>query len=1157
MPNDKEGNDLGQQDQPVKGWHNQGRQTRNQRRQGNRGIDSLRGRQARFEGREPRLQGHIYDWTGERTPERYIRTTREISTYVGVVYTKYNADFTAAVDTLDLPDPTEPPAPDPANPVAFERWKYEYKEYMSKVQEYTNFRSGLYNLVMGQCSEALKERLKSHKDFLDANQNGIALLTLIRSLLHTFEERRKLADGLSDVKMAFYKLRQGKYMKLERYHELFLAQVEVMDEVGVTIPDSALIQHVAEQHGRGVATAADRAEAKQIALAIQFIKGTNANHKPYLTHLRNSYLDGLDVYPNTVQEAYNILQRREETHNIPTVENDGVAFAQREGRDMSTVTCYSCHQKGHYANSPDCPNYNGDRSAKTQGGEMPGGDGVNALMFSFYQANGEIPRTWVLLDSQSTVDIFCNPSLLQNIRKTPEGMRIHCNAGSRHTNLIGDLPGYGTVWYDPNAIANILSLRRVRDQYHISYDSSLRKFIVTKPCGKEFVFQESDSGLHYLDTTHPHGEHQHGHVFYINTVHDNKKTFTNNDYLQAVRARELQVMVGRPSDKEFIKILKTSSLPNCPVSPRDVLIANELFGPDVGSLKGKTTRRAPPIVDSPVSVDLTTILKHYGEVTLCVDFMYVNKVPLLVTLSRNIKFGTVEAVANRKETTILKCIKGVVALYRKAGFTVTTALMDGEFVPLCGGLAELGLRLNETSRDEHVGDIERYIRTVKERMRATYNTLPFQKIPVRLVIEMAKTAVFWLNAFPAAGGTSRELSPRTIVTGQQVDYKRHCRFQFGEYAQTHEEHNNSMNPRTVGAIALRPVGNGQGSFYFMSITTGRVLNRLHATALPMPDEVIDKIHRMARQQKTNPGLVFADRNLNPDGYDDDEDDETYHDEDNGDDEDDDDDDDNDHHNGNNNGGENDEDDNINHDRNDVNNDEEDGISDDEEEHNNNHENEDLGEAQGGVDGNNGDVDAIVDEAPGPPDIEADAADMLPGGDQNNGEVHDDVQQPAGAGLPDNPDHQDYGEEKDEPVGIPGVDDEIADPETPGVGERGDENEEEEPMIEPPVGRGGGRYNLRRARGRDYDHRYAGNSFIIDEAAMTTLGTSEVLETPQMSLKAGLRTFGKDGVKAVEKEMRQLHDRGVLMPVQKESLTLEHEGRHWRTSCSSSGSDAGK
>ena len=141
---------------------------------------------------------------------------------------------------------------------------------------------------------------------------------------------------------------------------------------------------------------------------------------------------------------------------------------------------------------------------------------------------------------------------------------------------------------------------------------------------------------------------------------------------------------------------------------------------------------------------------------------------------------------------------------------------------------------------------------------------------------MAKTAVFWLNVFPVTGRVSQDISPRTIVTGQQVDYKHHCRFQFGEYTQTHEEHNNSMNPRTVEALALRPVGNGQGSFYFLSIATGRVLNRLHAMALPMPDDVIDKLHRMARQQKNNPGLVFADQNLSPDEYDDNEDDETYH-----------------------------------------------------------------------------------------------------------------------------------------------------------------------------------------------------------------------------------------------------------------------------------------
>ena len=90
-------------------------------------------------------------------------------------------------------------------------------------------------------------------------------------------------------------------MRLERCHEFFLAQVDVMNEVGVTIPGTELLQHVAEQHGRGAPITADHEEAKQMALTMQFIKGTNASHKPYLSHPRNSYLDGLDVYPNTVQ----------------------------------------------------------------------------------------------------------------------------------------------------------------------------------------------------------------------------------------------------------------------------------------------------------------------------------------------------------------------------------------------------------------------------------------------------------------------------------------------------------------------------------------------------------------------------------------------------------------------------------------------------------------------------------------------------------------------------------------------------------------------------------------------------------------------------------------------------------------------------------------
>jgi len=37
----------------------------------------------------------------------------------------------------------------------------------------------------------------------------------------------------------------------------------------------------------------------------------------------------------------------------------------------------------------------------------------------------------------------------------------------------------------------------------------------------------------------------------------------------------------------------------------------------------------------------------------------------------------------------------------------------------------------------------------------------------------------------------------------------------------HEQHNNSLFPRTVGAIALCPTGNEQGSYYLLSLHTGK------------------------------------------------------------------------------------------------------------------------------------------------------------------------------------------------------------------------------------------------------------------------------------------------------------------------------------------------
>ena len=135
--------------------------------------------------------------------------------HVGLTYKNYTTELKEGLENLTLVDPTEPENPPAGDQVAFELWKMDLKEYREKLKVYANFRAGLYSLVLGQCTDTLQERLKSHHDYLQASQDGIALLVIIRSLIHTFEENRKLSDAIMDVKEKFYKFYQGRHMTLE------------------------------------------------------------------------------------------------------------------------------------------------------------------------------------------------------------------------------------------------------------------------------------------------------------------------------------------------------------------------------------------------------------------------------------------------------------------------------------------------------------------------------------------------------------------------------------------------------------------------------------------------------------------------------------------------------------------------------------------------------------------------------------------------------------------------------------------------------------------------------------------------------------------------------------------------------------------------------
>jgi hypothetical protein len=120
-------------------------------------------------------------------------------------------------------------------------------------------------------------------------------------------------------------------------------------------------------------------------------------------------------------------------------------------------------------------------------------------------------------------------------------------------------------------------------------------------------------------------------------------------------------------------------------------------------------------------------------------------------------------------------------------------------------------------------------------------------------------AVKLLNFFPTKGGVSDTLSPKTILSGETLDYKKHLRLQIGQYCQVHEEDTprNSQCPRTKGAISLGPSGNLQGGFKFLALSTGKKIIRRSWDVVPMLDTVIARVNTLGSDQPKE--LIFTDR----------------------------------------------------------------------------------------------------------------------------------------------------------------------------------------------------------------------------------------------------------------------------------------------------------
>jgi hypothetical protein len=100
----------------------------------------------------------------------------------------------------------------------------------------------------------------------------------------------------------------------------------------------------------------------------------------------------------------------------------------------------------------------------------------------FKQAGSSVKidlREVILLDSQSTMDLFCNAALVSKTCKSTTSMRLKSNGGTMAVTRKATMPGYNKdIWFSTRAITNIIALSNLIQQYRVTYDSDDKMCIV-------------------------------------------------------------------------------------------------------------------------------------------------------------------------------------------------------------------------------------------------------------------------------------------------------------------------------------------------------------------------------------------------------------------------------------------------------------------------------------------------------------------------------------------------------------------------------------------------------------------------------------------------------------------------------------------------------